>query len=99
MKIELDLSRRPDAAPAALPSLAGLSLPALKAEMEAMGVDPKKSGMRAKQLRRWIHHFGTQDFADMTDAEFEEFKSENAEVAAYFEIDEDGKPSKPLSEL
>jgi 23S rRNA (adenine2503-C2)-methyltransferase len=67
MKIELDLSRRPDAAPAAPPSLAGLSLPALKAEMEAMGVDPKKSGMRAKQLRRWIHHFGTQDFADMTD--------------------------------
>jgi 23S rRNA (adenine2503-C2)-methyltransferase len=67
MKIELDLSRRPDAAPAALSSLAGLSLPALKAEMEAMGVDPKKSGMRAKQLRRWIHHFGTQDFADMTD--------------------------------
>nr|WP_321439698.1 23S rRNA (adenine(2503)-C(2))-methyltransferase RlmN [uncultured Hyphomonas sp.] len=71
MKIELDLSRRPDAAPAALasppPSLAGLSLPALKAEMEAMGVEPKKSGMRAKQLRRWIHHFGTQDFADMTD--------------------------------
>jgi 23S rRNA (adenine2503-C2)-methyltransferase len=67
MKIELDLSRRPDAAPAAPPSLAGLSLPALKAEMEAMGVDPKKSGMRAKQLRRWIHHFGTQDFTDMTD--------------------------------
>jgi len=71
MKIELDLSRRPDAAsdapPSPPPSLAGLSLPALKAEMEAMGVDPKKSGMRAKQLRRWIHHFGTQDFADMTD--------------------------------
>ncbi|MEZ5999585.1 23S rRNA (adenine(2503)-C(2))-methyltransferase RlmN [Hyphomonas sp.] len=67
MKIELDLSRRPDAAPAVPPSLAGLSLSALKAEMEAMGVDPKKSGMRAKQLRRWIHHFGTQDFADMTD--------------------------------
>ena len=67
MKIELDLSRRPDAVPAAPSSLAGLSLPALKAEMEAMGVDPRKSGMRAKQLRRWIHHFGTQDFADMTD--------------------------------
>jgi 23S rRNA (adenine2503-C2)-methyltransferase len=67
MKTELDLSRRADAVPAAPASLAGLSLPALKAEMEAMGVDPKKSGMRAKQLRRWIHHFGTQDFADMTD--------------------------------
>lgn len=67
MKTELDLSRRPDAAPAAPPSLAGLSLPALKAEMEAIGVEPKKANMRAKQLRRWIHHFGTQDFADMTD--------------------------------
>ncbi|KCZ85168.1 radical SAM protein [Hyphomonas adhaerens MHS-3] len=71
MKIELDLSRRPDAVPAALPSappsLAGLSLPALKAEMEAIGVEPKKANMRARQLRRWIHHFGTQDFADMTD--------------------------------
>ena len=71
MKIELDLSRRPDAAagtaPSLPPSLAGLSLPALKAEMEAIGVEPKKANMRAKQLRRWIHHFGTQDFADMTD--------------------------------
>ena len=35
--------------------------------MEAIGVEPKKANMRAKQLRRWIHHFGTQDFADMTD--------------------------------
>ena len=67
MKIELDLSRRPDAAPAPLSSLAGLSLPALKAEMEAIGVEPKKANMRARQLRRWFHHFGTQDFADMTD--------------------------------
>ena len=67
MKIELDLSRRPDAAPAPLSSLAGLSLPALKAKMEAIGVEPKKANMRARQLRRWIHHFGTQDFADMTD--------------------------------
>ena len=82
MKTELDLSRRPDPAPAALPSqprsLAGLSLPALKAEMEAMGVEPKKAGMRAKQLRRWIHHFGTQDFADMTDVA-KELRAELAE--------------------
>ncbi|MEZ5997436.1 MAG: 23S rRNA (adenine(2503)-C(2))-methyltransferase RlmN [Hyphomonas sp.] len=68
MKVELDLSRGPGTpAPAALPSLAGLSLAALKAEVEAMGVDPKKSNMRAKQLRRWIHHFGVQDFTEMTD--------------------------------
>ena len=67
MKTELDLSRAPAAAPASLPSLAGMSLAALKAEMEKTGVDPKKSNMRAKQLRRWIHHFGVQDFAEMTD--------------------------------
>ncbi len=67
MKVELDLSRRVDAPAAALPSLAGLSLPALKAEMEKAGLEPKKAGMRAKQLRRWIHHFGAQDFSAMTD--------------------------------
>lgn len=67
MKIELDLTRRADAAPAPARSLAGLSLPALKAEMEALGLDPKKASMRAKQVRRWMHHFGVQDFAGMTD--------------------------------
>lgn len=67
MKIELDLSSRAAAAPVAPRSLAGMSLPALKAEMEALGLDPKKAGMRAKQLRRWLHHFGSQDFSAMTD--------------------------------
>ena len=66
MKIELDLSRRPDSAPTQS-SLAGLSVPALKAQMEAMGVPAKQAGMRAKQLRRWMHHMGTTDFSDMTD--------------------------------
>lgn len=80
MKIELDLSRRPDPAPAALPSLAGLSLPALKAEMEKIGVEPRKASMRAKQLRRWIHHFGTQDFDDMTDVA----KELRAELATHY---------------
>jgi 23S rRNA (adenine2503-C2)-methyltransferase len=80
MKIELDLSRRPDPAPAALPSLAGLSLPALKAEMEKISVEPRKASMRAKQLRRWIHHFGTQDFDDMTDVA----KELRAELANHY---------------
>ncbi|MEM9055443.1 MAG: 23S rRNA (adenine(2503)-C(2))-methyltransferase RlmN [Pseudomonadota bacterium] len=66
MKFELDLSSRSETAPATT-SLAGLSLPKLKAEMETLGVEPKKAGMRAKQLRRWIHHFGGQDFSAMTD--------------------------------
>ena len=66
MKIELDLSRRPDTA-SVMPSLAGLGLPALKDEMIALGVEPRKASMRAKQVRRWMHHFGAQDFAAMTD--------------------------------
>jgi 23S rRNA (adenine2503-C2)-methyltransferase len=66
MSTSLDLSRRP--APKPRPkSLSGLSIPALKAEMESLGLDGKQAGMRAKQLRRWIHHFGARDFAVMTD--------------------------------
>ncbi|WP_084391967.1 MULTISPECIES: 23S rRNA (adenine(2503)-C(2))-methyltransferase RlmN [Henriciella] len=67
MKYDLDLSRGVNASVSSPASLAGLSVPALKAEMETLGLDPKKAGMRAKQLRRWIHHFGVQDFAGMTD--------------------------------
>ncbi|MEQ3746736.1 MAG: 23S rRNA (adenine(2503)-C(2))-methyltransferase RlmN [Henriciella sp.] len=66
MKIELDMNRRPDMAHAPA-SLAGLSVPALKAEMETFGIEPKKASMRAKQLRRWMHHMGTQEFSEMTD--------------------------------
>ena len=46
--------------------------------MEALGLDPKKAGMRAKQLRRWIHHFGVQDFDGMTDIA-KELRAELAE--------------------
>ncbi|MEO0548910.1 MAG: 23S rRNA (adenine(2503)-C(2))-methyltransferase RlmN [Pseudomonadota bacterium] len=66
MKTALDLTRKSDL-PATPTSLAGLSMPALKAQMEALGVEPKKAGMRAKQLRRWLHHFGSTDFNAMTD--------------------------------
>ena len=62
----LDLTRRPDPAPAKA-WLAGLSLPKLREEMEKLGVEPKKAKMRSKQLRRWLHHFGETDFMAMTD--------------------------------
>ncbi len=62
----LDLSRRP-AAQASRRPLAGLSVPALKAEMEALGLPAKQAGMRASQLRRWLHHFGALQFDGMTD--------------------------------
>ncbi len=66
MSTTLDLSRRP-APPSGPRTLAGLSIPALKAEMESLGLDGKQAGMRAKQLRRWVHHFGARDFSVMTD--------------------------------
>ncbi len=50
-----------------LQSLAGLSVPALQDRMLALGLPARQAGMRAKQLRRWIHHFGARDFAAMTD--------------------------------
>lgn len=67
MKHDLDLSRGVKASESGPKNLAGMSIPALKAEMESLGLEPKKAGMRAKQLRRWIHHFGVQDFSGMTD--------------------------------
>jgi len=66
MTITLDLSQRPSQ-PKAPQSLAGMPLPALKAELEAMGLDPKKASMRAKQISRWSQYFGSTDFDVMTD--------------------------------
>ncbi|MEX1252266.1 MAG: 23S rRNA (adenine(2503)-C(2))-methyltransferase RlmN [Hyphomonas sp.] len=66
MPTTLDLSRRPAPQPGPR-TLAGLSIPALKAEMESLGLDPKQAGMRARQLRRWVHHFGAREFSVMSD--------------------------------
>ena len=66
MTITLDLSQRPTQ-PNAPQSLAGMPLPALRAELEAMGLDPKKASMRAKQISRWSQYFGSTDFDVMTD--------------------------------
>jgi 23S rRNA (adenine2503-C2)-methyltransferase len=48
------------------PSLAGLGRGGLRARLEAAGVDPAKTRMRAEQLWRWIYHYGVTRFADMT---------------------------------
>ena len=79
MTTSLDLSRAPAPQPR---SLAGLSLPALKAEMVAMGVAEKKAGMRAKQLRGWVHHWGVTDFDAMTNVA----KEMRAELAARYTL-------------
>lgn len=82
MKTTLDLTRVPDT-PTALKPLAGLSMTALQAEMEALGVESGKTRMRARQLRRWLHHFGATDFAGMTDIG----KELRARLAATYHLD------------
>jgi 23S rRNA (adenine2503-C2)-methyltransferase len=63
--VTLDLSRKP-AAPTTKPSLIGLDRAGLRARLEEIGVDPKKSRMRAEQLWGWLYNFGVREFAEMT---------------------------------
>ncbi len=83
MKIELDLSARAASAPAPRVNLAGLSRGALREELIAFGIDPKKAKMRASQLWRWICHYGLTDFDAMTDVA----KGLRAELAATYRLD------------
>ncbi len=49
------------------PSLIGLTLAELKLKMGEIGVPEKMQNMRAKQLFRWIYHYGIKDFEVITD--------------------------------
>jgi len=48
-----------------------------------MGVPEKKAGMRAKQLRGWMHHFGVTDFDAMTNVA----KEMRADLAARYTLE------------
>jgi 23S rRNA (adenine2503-C2)-methyltransferase len=50
-----------------LPSLIGLNLEQLKVKMGEINVPEKMINMRAKQLFRWIYHYGITDFDVITD--------------------------------
>lgn len=79
--ITLDLTRKPAAV---LPrSLAGMTLDELKAAVIEAGAEPKKAGMRARQLWRWIYNFGVRDFGEMTDIA----KDLRARLAELFTLD------------
>jgi len=82
MKTELDLTRKPDA-PTGPKPLAGLSLPALRAEMEAFGLQPKQAKMRASQIHNWMHFFGVTDFDAMTNIS----KDMRAKLAAAYTLE------------
>ena len=47
--------------------LIGLPKPAIRALLEAEGMDAKQAKLRAKQLWHWIYNRGATDFAAMTD--------------------------------
>jgi 23S rRNA (adenine2503-C2)-methyltransferase len=47
--------------------LVGLSRDAIRAALEAEGLEPKQAKLRAKQLWHWIYNRGVSDFAAMTD--------------------------------
>ena len=82
MRTELDLTRRPEK-PATKTSLAGLSMPALRRALEAMGIPEKKAKMRAAQIRGWAHAFGVTSFDDMTNVS----KDLRAKLAEQFTLD------------
>ena len=64
-------------------NLAGIGFDALKAELIARGVEPKKINMRAKQLWGWVYHYGVTGFDGMTDIA----KGQRADFADWFELE------------
>jgi 23S rRNA (adenine2503-C2)-methyltransferase len=73
MTLTLDLKHRPNSdlpssfAEAKPTSLVGLTLEEMRLAIIALGVEPKKSKMRAQQVWRWLYFFGARDFEVMTD--------------------------------
>lgn len=47
--------------------LAGNSLAKIRESLRTLGLNEAQSKLRAKQLRRWIQHFGVTEFTGMTD--------------------------------
>lgn len=75
----LDLSMKP-AAETGPVSVFGLSRAEIAARIaERLGLDAKKSRMRANQLWRWTYHYGLTDFDAMTDIA-KEMRSELARL-------------------
>ena len=58
-----DLPQRPDGRT----DLIGLPREAIRAALEAAGMDAKQAKLRAKQLWHWMYHRGVTDFDAMTD--------------------------------
>tara|TARA_X000000950_G_scaffold289232_1_gene411068 strand:- start:17817 stop:18932 length:1116 start_codon:yes stop_codon:yes gene_type:complete len=55
----------------------------LRETLIARGIEPKKVNMRARQLWRWVYHYGVRDFSGMTDIA----KVQRAEFEEWFELE------------
>ncbi|MAK59618.1 MAG: 23S rRNA (adenine(2503)-C(2))-methyltransferase RlmN [Ponticaulis sp.] len=86
MTTRLDLSHAAQAerAPVFPPTnLAGMGFETLREILTDRGVEPKKVNMRARQLWRWVYHYGVRDFSGMTDIA----KEQRADFAEWFELE------------
>ena len=63
--------------------LVGLSKDAIRAELEAVGLEPKQAKLRSKQIWHWIYNRGATDFSVMSDIT----KTQQPWLAERFSID------------
>jgi 23S rRNA (adenine2503-C2)-methyltransferase len=61
------VSRGPDARADGRTELVGLSKDAIRAALEAQGLEPKQAKLRSKQIWHWIYNRGVSDFFAMSD--------------------------------
>ncbi|MDO6590976.1 23S rRNA (adenine(2503)-C(2))-methyltransferase RlmN [Loktanella sp. D2R18] len=64
--ITQDVMTIPRKLPDSLPNLIGLTRPALRDALIAVGTKEKQAKMRAGQIWQWLYHWGIRDFDQMT---------------------------------
>ncbi len=64
--ITQDVMTIPRKLPDSLPNLIGLTRPALRDALIAVGTKEKQAKMRAGQIWQWLYHWGVRDFDQMT---------------------------------
>ncbi|SLN31089.1 23S rRNA (adenine(2503)-C(2))-methyltransferase RlmN [Pseudooctadecabacter jejudonensis] len=74
-------------------NIVGLTRPALREALIAVGVKEKQAKMRVNQIWQWIYHWGVRDFAVMTNLA----KDFRATLAEHFTIDLPEVVSKHVS--
>ncbi len=80
--ITQDVLTIPRKAPDGLPNLIGLTRPAMREALIAIGTPEKQAKMRVGQIWQWIYHWGVRDFDLMTNLA----KDYRAKLAEHFVI-------------